>query len=49
LADKDGWTVAHEAAMFGYLPSDFDYWEWTDINEKTVSEIDYSFTEDFSL
>lgn len=26
LADKHGWTIAHEAARHGYLPNDFNQW-----------------------
>ena len=37
LADKDGWTVAHKAAIFGHLPPGFDGWDLADKNGWTVA------------
>ena len=37
LADRDGWTVAHEAVRFGHLPSGFDQWERADFKGWTVA------------
>jgi hypothetical protein len=37
LADKNGWTVAHEAAKYGRLPKGFDQWELTDKDGWTVA------------
>jgi hypothetical protein len=28
LANEGGWTIAHRAAWFRYLPDDFDRWDW---------------------
>ena len=39
LADKDGWTVAHEVAAHGYLPNDFQLWDLTDKEGRTVRKV----------
>jgi hypothetical protein len=30
IADDEGTTAAHIAAMYGLFPIDFDYWSWED-------------------
>ena len=40
IADKEGWTIAHEAAYFDHLPLDFDQWDLMDDHfGLTVSEV----------
>lgn len=39
LADKDGWTVAHEAAAYGNLPEGFQDWELADNDGITVAYV----------
>lgn len=36
-ANKDGWTVAHEAAYYNHLPSNFDQWALSAANGWTVA------------
>lgn len=36
--DESGWTVAHEAALFGNLPKDFENMHWEDNNGISVAE-----------
>jgi hypothetical protein len=36
LADKKGWTVAHEDAKNVLLPEGFDLWDFVDEDGKTV-------------
>jgi hypothetical protein len=38
LRDKNGRTVAHQAAQYGHLPSDFSDWGWSDNEGKTVAD-----------
>ena len=37
LCDEDGWTLAHEAAVKGCLPSDYSNWELADHSGYTVA------------
>jgi hypothetical protein len=37
LANKNGWTVAHTAALHGHLPDNFDQWELANENGWTVA------------
>lgn len=39
LADKDGTTVAHMAALFGTLPEGFDHWDLATAGGQTVREL----------
>jgi hypothetical protein len=41
LTNDKGWTVAHEAAIWGYLPPDFDWWDLTDKYDRMVVQIAY--------
>jgi hypothetical protein len=41
LAYDNGWTVAHQAAHYGCLPPDFDWWDLTDKYGQTVAQIAY--------
>jgi hypothetical protein len=34
-------SIAHIAAHHGYLPSDFNQWELTDIEGRTVAQVAY--------
>jgi hypothetical protein len=43
LANDNGWTVAHEAACYGYLPPDFDWWNLTDKDGQTVAQTAYEY------
>jgi len=36
---EDGWTVAHEAARHGALPTGFDCWDLTDGDGATVAHV----------
>jgi hypothetical protein len=38
LADKDGWTVAHEAASLGKLPPGFSRLDLADNKGRTVAQ-----------
>jgi hypothetical protein len=38
LADESGWSVAHEAALFGNLPEDFPHMEMADKKGVTVAD-----------
>lgn len=38
IADETGWTVAHEAALFGNLPEDFEHMEMADKKGTTVAD-----------
>jgi hypothetical protein len=37
LANEAGWTIAHTAAKFGYLPADFSQWSMADNKGFTVA------------
>ena len=37
-ASPDGWTLANEAAEFGYLPEGFDPWDLADKHWRAVEE-----------
>jgi hypothetical protein len=39
IADKHGWTIAHEAAHYGHLPKDFSQWTLSDENGLTITQI----------
>lgn len=39
LADKDGWSLAHEAAKYGTLPEGFDGWDLADKSGRTVRQV----------
>jgi hypothetical protein len=39
LADKKGWTVAHEAAKARNLPKEFELWDLANKEGKTVREV----------
>ncbi|PJF37745.1 MAG: hypothetical protein CUN55_20520, partial [Phototrophicales bacterium] len=39
LANKYGWTAAHEAAVAGRLPEDFDQWHLADKYGWTVAHV----------
>ena len=39
LADKEGWSLAHEAAKWGTLPEGFFQWDLADKNGKTVRQV----------
>jgi hypothetical protein len=37
MADKNGWTVAHEAAKYKHIPANFDQWGLLDENGNSVA------------
>ena len=39
LSDRDGWTVAHVAALLGHLPPSFNQWNLADKNGVTVGDL----------
>lgn len=43
IADRTGWSVAHEAAFHGPMPDDFNQWNLADADGLTVAHVAATF------